>query len=81
MSERDYECWSLEEADALNSEEVREGYFDGRKGEPKPGPNRSPAYHHGWWAGSRDAGLVPPQPWLKELARQYVAQSKATTHD
>jgi hypothetical protein len=72
----DYECWSLDESEALDDAELREGYNDGRAGAPKPGPNRSQSYHHGWWTGSSDAGHVPSQPWMRELARQYVDRER-----
>lgn len=75
-----YECWSLEEADKLNQDEVQLGYRDARAGEPKPEwpGNRTNAYVHGWHAGARDAGRMKPgeAPWLRELARQYIAKQK-----
>lgn len=55
--------------DALDADEVREGYQDGRANEPRPGPNRSPAYRHGWWAGTYDGHHRDPHPADFELIR------------
>lgn len=67
-----YACHSLAEANALDSAELLEGYYDGRAGTPEPGANRSAAYHHGWWAGASDGGHVETPTWLREIARQMV---------
>ena len=53
----------------LNSTEVVEGYHDGRADEPRPGPNRSIAYRHGWWVGQRDGGHRKPHPADVQLVR------------
>ena len=44
------------EVDALDDAELLEGYWDGFKGEPEPGDNRSVAYYHGWANGAVDGG-------------------------
>lgn len=46
----------LDEVLALDDHEVLDGYFDGKANEPRPGPNRSASYRHGWWNGQRDGG-------------------------
>lgn len=38
----------------MNSNEILEGYRDGRAGEGEPGGNRSKAYWHGWRNGDLD---------------------------
>lgn len=55
--------------DALDSAEVIEGYHDGRANEPRPGPNRSAAYRHGWRVGQSDGGHRQPDAWDMELIR------------
>ena len=45
---------TVEDIRALDSDEAMEGYRDGRADDPAPGPNRSPAYVQGWWAGMGD---------------------------
>ena len=39
---------TIVELDALDSDEMLDGYRDGRAGEPEPGGNRSRSYWHGW---------------------------------
>jgi len=38
----------------LDSNEIVEGYRDGKAGEPEPGDNRSKSYCHGWRNGQND---------------------------
>lgn len=78
MTDTRYECWDMADIPADDAE-LREGYFDGRAGEPEPGANRAPAYHHGWWAGHADRNPNNRAPWLAVLARQIVAASRAKT--
>lgn len=66
-----YECWSVA-AIPDDDVELREGYFDGRAGEPEPGPNRAAAYHHGWWAGFSDRHPEHRPEWIAALAKQLV---------
>ncbi len=40
--------------DALDLDEMVEGYWDGYRGEPEPGDNRSLAFWHGWRNGAVD---------------------------
>lgn len=69
-----YECWKIEDMPDDDAE-LREGYLDGRAGEPEPGANRAPAYHHGWWAGRSDAFPQDRPAWIPVLARQIVAEA------
>lgn len=47
---------TIADLDQLDSDEMYEGYRDGRAGEPEPGGNRSRAYWHGWRNGAVDGG-------------------------
>jgi hypothetical protein len=42
------------EVATLDESDLREGYLDGRAGDPEPGDNRSKAYWHGWRNGRSD---------------------------
>lgn len=64
---------TLEDLAALNDDEVREGYFDGRHGEPEPGNNRSRSYWHGWRNGAVDGRHREKEADQAELARLVVA--------
>lgn len=39
--------------------EMLEGYWDGLRGEPEPGANRSHSYRHGWKNGRDDRNKSP----------------------
>jgi hypothetical protein len=67
---------TLAELDALDDDEVREGYLDGRAGEPEPGDNRSRAYWHGWRCGMTDAGRLEIDPAHRRLVADYVARGR-----
>ena len=67
---------TVEELDALDTDEVIEGYRDGRDNEPPPTGNRSRSYWHGWRNGMADGGHLPIDPAMRELARQVIAQSR-----
>ncbi|MCP8893218.1 hypothetical protein [Sphingomonas faeni] len=47
---------TIAELDALDNNEMREGYRDGRAGELEPGGNRSRSYGHGWRNRTVDGG-------------------------
>jgi hypothetical protein len=64
---------TLADLDALDREEVDEGYFDGLTGEPEPGDNRSPSYWHGWRNGALDGGHRKKDEAQAMLARAYLA--------
>lgn len=51
----------------LITQEVIEGYIDGRNGEPEPGDNRSYSYWHGWRNGAADGGHRPIDQAQREL--------------
>lgn len=68
-----YECWHVEDIPGDDVELVA-GYQDGRSGEPEPGANRSPAYHHGWWAGLSDRDYSKRPEWIPALAKELFAK-------
>lgn len=68
---------TLADLDALDGDEVVEGYFDGRAGWPEPGNNRSRSYWHGWRNGASDANLRPIDAAQRELVRVTLARQRA----
>jgi hypothetical protein len=67
---------TLEEMDALDRDEVIEGYLDGYKGEPEPGNNRSRAYWHGWCNGAVDSKRREISDAQVKLCGLHVARSR-----
>lgn len=64
---------TLEELDQLNTDEIVEGYFDGRDGDViSCGDNRSKSYWHGWRNGRADAGRATVDDAQRQLAHEYV---------
>lgn len=61
---------------ALDNEELKEGYFDGLNNEPEPNDNRSYSYWHGWRNGMVDGGHRVVDKFQKKLARDFIAQHK-----
>ncbi len=52
--------------------EVCEGYYDGmRIDSPEPGPNRHPAYIHGFINGREDIGVIPVGETLKTRYKKW----------
>lgn len=68
---------TLADLDTLDDAEVLEGYRDGLANEPEPGGNRSRSYWHGWRNGMVDHGHREIDAAQRELARLYVARSRA----
>jgi hypothetical protein len=64
------------ELDALNSEEIVEGYYDGRNNEPEPTGNRSRAYWHGWRNGMADAGRIPIDDAMRALTHDVLKRGR-----
>ena len=50
--------------------EMLQGYWDGLRGEPEPGANRSHSYRHGWRNGRDDRNKSPraPTSYIREEA-------------
>ena len=68
---------TLEQLDALNSDELVEGYLDGFRGEIQPGHNRSLAYWHGWRNGAVDGKHREKDDEQALLARLYIERQRA----
>jgi hypothetical protein len=58
--------------DALDDEELIDGYRDGLHGEPEPGDNRSLSYWHGWRNGMIDSKRLPSDAASMALAKDAV---------
>ena len=65
---------TVEQLDALDMDEVLEGYRDGFAGDAEPGDNRSFSYWHGWRNGSSDRTGTCDQAQLA-LARSVVRRA------
>jgi hypothetical protein len=63
------------ELDALDPEEMQEGYRDGRAGDAEPGDNRSKSYWHGWRNGSNDR-LQTVDPAQAQLIKNLRADGR-----
>lgn len=71
MARRRFTTWA--EVAALDDDEVAEGFWDGFRGEPEPGDNRSDAYYHGWANGAVDGKHREKDEFQAALAHdQYV---------
>jgi ribosome modulation factor len=68
---------TLADLDTLDDAEIVEGYRDGLANEPEPHNNRSRSYWHGWRNGMADRGFRPIDEAQRDLAREYVARSRA----
>ncbi len=56
--------------DALNHDEIIEGYMSAELGDPEPGPNRGRAYWHGWRNAMIDKGELRPDEASRALAHE-----------
>ena len=63
---------SMEDLEALDRQEVQEGYRDGLEGWPEPGDNRSRSYWHGWRNGAVDGGHKEKDDAQAILAHEFV---------
>ena len=63
---------TVAELEALDHDEVLEGYHDGHDGVPEPGNNRSFSYWHGWRNGMIDRGRLPVDAAAHALARDCI---------
>ena len=72
---------TVEELDTLDSDEMVEGYRDGRNNEPEPSGNRSKAYWHGWRNGMSDAGHAQIDGAQRELVRAFLKATPETPND
>lgn len=69
---------TLADLNALNDDEVLEGYHDGLAGETEPGNNRSRSYWHGWRNGALDGGHREKDAAQAELAHVYHRRATAS---
>lgn len=55
--------------------EMLAGYWDGLRGDPEPGANRSHSYRHGWKNGRDDRNKSPraPTSFIREEAHAAIA--------
>ena len=67
---------NLDVLNNLDSDEILEGYRDGRAGLTEPGNNRSLAYWQGWRNGALDGGYREKDAEQAELARQHQNREK-----
>lgn len=60
--------------------EMLAGYWDGWRGEPEPGANRSNSYRHGWRNGRDDRHKSPraPSSYIREEASAAVEADMRT---
>lgn len=68
---------TLEDLDALDSEEVVDGYWSGYDGWPEPGNNHSRSYWHGWRNGAVDGHHREKDAAQARLAHLVVRASRA----
>jgi hypothetical protein len=71
---------TVDELDLLDADEMRQGYTDGRAGDPEPGDNRSKAYWHGWRNGAVDGGHRETDAAGRALARAYLDRERHRRH-
>lgn len=67
---------TVADLDTLDSGEMVEGYFDGFKGEPEPGGNRSRSYWHGWRNGATDGKHREIDAAQRRLAHEVVSSGR-----
>lgn len=67
---------SVEQLDALDLNEIIEGYWSGRDGEREPGNNRSISFWHGWRNGMADSGRMPIDAHMRQLAHEVVEKGR-----
>lgn len=67
---------TMAELNALDADQCIEGYWAGRDDTPDY-TRRDQAYWHGYLNGEVDAGRVPLSTEQRELARVFVASTRA----
>ena len=61
---------TITDVDAMDQDEVMQGYLAGYSGEPKPTDSRDK--WHGWRNGMADSGRIEIDESQRSVARQYV---------
>ena len=69
---------TMDELVEFDTDEIIEGYFDGRENEPEPQGNRSKSYWHGWRNGMIDGGHMKSDAASKALTAAYLAHQRAS---
>ena len=69
---------TLADLDALDDDEIVDGYLDGRDDPREPGGNRSRAYWHGWRMAQMDWGRMEIPEAHRLLVRAYMAREGMT---
>lgn len=72
---------TIADLDTLDSDEIVEGYRDGRSGEPEPGNNRSRSYWHGWRNGMVDGGRLKLTPEMGALGEVVISSGYLRNRD
>ena len=62
---------TLEKLDALDSDEIKAGYYEGWT-EPAIPIGKSASYMHGWLNAQVDKGRMQPSEAMRRLAHEYV---------
>jgi len=68
---------NLAAVEALDDQEMIEGYWSGRDGDPEPGDNRSLAFWHGWRNGAVDFKHRQIDAEQMKIAGEFVAKGRA----
>lgn len=71
---------TLEEFDALDSDQVFAGYVEAKPGDPEPGENRGKSYWHGWCNRMRDAGVLDCNPTHANVVHLVRLREDALRH-
>ena len=66
---------TLAELEALDENEIIEGYVSTGRDDPEPGANRGRSFWHGWRNRMIDYGVIPSDNASRQLAREWVQRS------
>ena len=66
---------TMDDLESLNDADIKEGYRDGRAGDPC-GDNRSRSYWHGWRNGMMDSHRMESDWASQRLAHEYIKSTK-----
>lgn len=63
--------------EALDDDEIYEGYLSAECGDPEPGPNRGRGFWHGWRNRMIDLGAIKSDAASHQLAQEVVGCKRA----
>ena len=63
---------------SLDGDEISDGYWAGRDGDPEPGHNRGRSYWHGWRNGAVDGGHREKDRSQAMLAHDFLKGRPST---